>query len=119
MAAGEGTRMRSATPKVLHPLCGRPMLLHVIDALEQLPLQKIVVVVGHAAEHVEPRLRPLRERIEDALGRDAIMAGSGPTYVVLADGPVGLPDRAQELSAAIGVPVVAAATVSKAVRLEL
>jgi hypothetical protein len=47
------------------------------------------------------------------------MAGSGPTYVVLADGPVGLPDRAEELSAAVGVPVVAAATVSKAVRLEL
>ena len=33
LAAGEGTRMRSETPKVLHPLCGRPMLLHVIDAL--------------------------------------------------------------------------------------
>ena len=72
-----------------------------------------------AAEHVEPRLRPLRERIEDATGRDALLAGSGPTYVVLADGPVGLPERAQELSGAIGVPVVAAATVSKAVRLEL
>lgn len=71
-----------------------------------------------AAEEVEPRLRPLRERIEDAIGRDALMAGSGPTYVVLADGPHGLPDRAQELSNAIGVPVIAAATVSKAVRIE-
>jgi len=57
LAAGEGTRMRSATPKVLHPLCGRPMLLHVLDALEQLPLQKIVVVVGHAAEHVTKTLQ--------------------------------------------------------------
>ena len=72
-----------------------------------------------AAEHVEPRLRPLRERIEDAAGRDALLAGSGPTYVVLADGPVGLPERAQELSDALGLPVVAAATVSKAVRLEI
>jgi 4-diphosphocytidyl-2-C-methyl-D-erythritol kinase len=71
-----------------------------------------------AAEHVEPRLRPLRERIEDAIGRGALMAGSGPTYAVLADGPVGLPERAQELSAAVGVPVAAAATVSKAVRIE-
>jgi 4-diphosphocytidyl-2-C-methyl-D-erythritol kinase len=71
-----------------------------------------------AAEHVEPRLRPLRERIEDVLGGGALMAGSGPTYAVLADGPVGLPERAQELSAAIGVPVAAAATVSKAVRIE-
>ncbi|MEZ5171821.1 MAG: bifunctional UDP-N-acetylglucosamine diphosphorylase/glucosamine-1-phosphate N-acetyltransferase GlmU [Acidimicrobiia bacterium] len=52
MAAGEGTRMRSATPKVLHPLCGRPMLLHVLDALAQLPLERIVIVVGHGAEQV-------------------------------------------------------------------
>ncbi|HEX6312297.1 MAG TPA: bifunctional UDP-N-acetylglucosamine diphosphorylase/glucosamine-1-phosphate N-acetyltransferase GlmU [Acidimicrobiia bacterium] len=52
LAAGEGTRMRSATPKVLHPLCGRPMLLHVIDALVPLPLERIVVVVGHGAERV-------------------------------------------------------------------
>jgi 4-diphosphocytidyl-2-C-methyl-D-erythritol kinase len=72
-----------------------------------------------AAEHVEPRLLPLRERVEEATGRNALMAGSGPTYVVLADGPVGLPERAQELSNAVGVPVAAAATVSKGVRLEL
>ena len=52
LAAGEGTRMRSETPKVLHPLCGRPMLLHVLDALTVLPLERIVVVVGHGAERV-------------------------------------------------------------------
>lgn len=52
LAAGEGTRMRSATPKVLHPLCGRPMLLHVLDALLELPLERLVVVVGHGAERV-------------------------------------------------------------------
>jgi len=56
LAAGEGTRMRSATPKVLHTLCGRPMLLHVLDALELLPLERIIVVVGHAAEHVTKTL---------------------------------------------------------------
>jgi len=72
-----------------------------------------------AAERVEPRLRPLRERIQDAAGRDALLAGSGPTYVVLADGPVGLPEWAEELSGALGVPVAAAATVSKTVRLEV
>jgi bifunctional UDP-N-acetylglucosamine pyrophosphorylase/glucosamine-1-phosphate N-acetyltransferase len=52
LAAGEGTRMRSATPKVLHPLCGRPMLLHVLDTLVALPLERIVLVVGHGAETV-------------------------------------------------------------------
>ena len=51
-AAGEGTRMKSATPKMLHPLCGRPMVLHVLDALAALPLDRIVVVVGHGAEDV-------------------------------------------------------------------
>jgi bifunctional UDP-N-acetylglucosamine pyrophosphorylase / glucosamine-1-phosphate N-acetyltransferase len=57
LAAGEGTRMRSETPKVLHPLCGRPMLLHVIDALVSLPLERIVVVVGHGAERVTKTLQ--------------------------------------------------------------
>jgi bifunctional UDP-N-acetylglucosamine pyrophosphorylase/glucosamine-1-phosphate N-acetyltransferase len=52
LAAGEGTRMRSEVPKVLHPLCGRPMVLHVVDALAELPLERIVVVVGHGAERV-------------------------------------------------------------------
>jgi 4-diphosphocytidyl-2-C-methyl-D-erythritol kinase len=72
-----------------------------------------------AAEAVEPRLRPFREQLEDAVGRPALLAGSGSTYVVLADGPRGLPDRAQELGAAIGAPVVAAATVSRAIRIEV
>ena len=52
LAAGEGTRMKSTTPKVLHPLCGRPMILHVLDRLVELPLARIVVVVGHGAERV-------------------------------------------------------------------
>lgn len=57
LAAGEGTRMRSGTPKVLHPLCGRPMLLHVVDALGALPLERVVVVVGHGAERVTKTLQ--------------------------------------------------------------
>jgi bifunctional UDP-N-acetylglucosamine pyrophosphorylase/glucosamine-1-phosphate N-acetyltransferase len=57
LAAGEGTRMRSSLPKVLHPLCGRPMVLHVVDALGALPLQRIVVVVGHGADAVTDAIR--------------------------------------------------------------
>src|ERR1700724_2880551 len=52
LAAGEGTRMKSATPKVLHPLCGRPMIPPVLDRLVELPLARIVIVVGHGAESV-------------------------------------------------------------------
>ena len=51
-AAGEGKRMRSGTPKMLHPLCGRPLVLHALDQLAALPLDRIVVVVGHGAEDV-------------------------------------------------------------------
>jgi bifunctional UDP-N-acetylglucosamine pyrophosphorylase/glucosamine-1-phosphate N-acetyltransferase len=56
LAAGEGTRMRSARPKPLHRLCGRPMVLHVLDALAQLPVTRVVVVVGHRAEWVTKTL---------------------------------------------------------------
>ena len=48
--------MRSARPKPLHRLCGRPMILHVLDALAELPVQKVVVVVGHRAEWVTKTL---------------------------------------------------------------
>ncbi|MGB9113045.1 MAG: NTP transferase domain-containing protein, partial [Acidimicrobiales bacterium] len=52
LAAGEGTRMHSATPKPLHRICGRPMLLHVLDALAELPIDRVVVVVGFRAPDV-------------------------------------------------------------------
>jgi bifunctional UDP-N-acetylglucosamine pyrophosphorylase/glucosamine-1-phosphate N-acetyltransferase len=53
LAAGEGTRMRSSLPKVLHPLCGRPMLVHVVATLVELPIERVVVVVGRAADALE------------------------------------------------------------------
>src|SRR5688572_32904368 len=52
LAAGAGTRMRSTRPKPLHLLCGRPMVLHVLDALAELHVDRAVVVVGHGAERV-------------------------------------------------------------------
>ena len=52
LAAGEGTRMRSNRPKPLHRLCGRPMVLHVLDALAELDVARVVVVVGHGADRV-------------------------------------------------------------------
>jgi bifunctional UDP-N-acetylglucosamine pyrophosphorylase / glucosamine-1-phosphate N-acetyltransferase len=48
--------MRSSRPKPLHRLCGRPMVLHVLDALSELELQRAVVVVGHGAERVTKTL---------------------------------------------------------------
>src|SRR3954463_6951382 len=57
MAAGEGTRMRSSRPKPLHVLCGRPMLLQVLDAVAELEVDRAVVVVGHGAEWVTKTLQ--------------------------------------------------------------
>jgi bifunctional UDP-N-acetylglucosamine pyrophosphorylase / glucosamine-1-phosphate N-acetyltransferase len=53
MAAGKGTRMKSALPKVLHRLGGRALLHHVLDCATQLPLRRVVVVTGHGAIEVE------------------------------------------------------------------
>jgi bifunctional UDP-N-acetylglucosamine pyrophosphorylase/glucosamine-1-phosphate N-acetyltransferase len=56
LAAGEGTRMRSARPKPLHHLCGRPMVLYVLDAATHEEVRATVVVVGHGATWVEKSL---------------------------------------------------------------
>jgi bifunctional UDP-N-acetylglucosamine pyrophosphorylase / glucosamine-1-phosphate N-acetyltransferase len=57
MAAGEGTRMRSERPKPLHRLCGRPMVLHVLDALAETGATRAVLVVGHGADRVTKALQ--------------------------------------------------------------
>ena len=56
LAAGQGTRMRSALPKVLHPVAGNSMLGHVIHSARQLDPQRIHVVIGHGADLVRERL---------------------------------------------------------------
>ncbi|WP_339753945.1 bifunctional UDP-N-acetylglucosamine diphosphorylase/glucosamine-1-phosphate N-acetyltransferase GlmU [uncultured Marinobacter sp.] len=52
LAAGQGSRMKSALPKVLHPVAGRPMLHHVIATAKQLGAEKIHTVIGHGADRV-------------------------------------------------------------------
>ena len=61
LAAGKGTRMKSGTPKVLHPVCGKPMLEHVLDTVRSAGSLRTYVVLGH--QH--PRVRKALE-----LGRD-------------------------------------------------
>jgi bifunctional UDP-N-acetylglucosamine pyrophosphorylase/glucosamine-1-phosphate N-acetyltransferase len=56
LAAGQGTRMRSATHKVLHPIAGRPMLAHLLDTVDQLGAERRVVVVGKGREQVKAAL---------------------------------------------------------------
>jgi bifunctional UDP-N-acetylglucosamine pyrophosphorylase/glucosamine-1-phosphate N-acetyltransferase len=64
LAAGQGTRMRSDTHTVLHPIASRPLLLHLLDRLDQLGADKRVVVVGKGRDQVEVALN----------GRDVIVA---------------------------------------------
>ena len=57
LAAGKGVRMKSKLPKVLHPVCGKPMLLWVIDTVHDLS-EHICVVLGHSAEQIRQVLPP-------------------------------------------------------------
>lgn len=52
LAAGQGTRMRSSLPKVLHPIAGKPMIWHALRAIQQSTTEKPIVVVGHGADEV-------------------------------------------------------------------
>ena len=62
LAAGEGTRMRSRIPKVLHSLCGRSMLGHALAAAGGLGPQRLVVVAGHGRDAGQRRSGPARPR---------------------------------------------------------
>ena len=53
LAAGQGTRMRSDTHKVLHPIASQPLLLHLLDRVDALGADKRVLVVGKGREQVE------------------------------------------------------------------
>src|SRR6185436_15094736 len=56
LAAGQGTRMRSDTHKVLHPIAGKPMLLHLLSTVQKMGAERRVVVVGKGREQLEAAL---------------------------------------------------------------
>jgi len=72
LAAGRGTRMKSRIPKVLHEICGLPMLGHVLDAAAAAAPSRRLVVIGHGAESVEARFA---EGVEFVLQRDQLGTG--------------------------------------------
>ncbi|MFD9001939.1 bifunctional UDP-N-acetylglucosamine diphosphorylase/glucosamine-1-phosphate N-acetyltransferase GlmU [Streptomyces sp. NPDC059582] len=67
LAAGEGTRMKSATPKVLHDICGRSLVGHVLAAARELNPENLVVVVGHAREKVAAHLTEIDPKARTAV----------------------------------------------------
>ena len=66
LAAGQGTRMKSKLYKVLHPVCGKPMVQHVVDHIQTLDVNRIVTVVGHGAEKVKQQLGDKSEYVLQA-----------------------------------------------------
>ncbi|MCG7337476.1 bifunctional UDP-N-acetylglucosamine diphosphorylase/glucosamine-1-phosphate N-acetyltransferase GlmU [Sporosarcina sp. ACRSM] len=98
LAAGQGTRMKSDLYKVLHPVCGKPMVEHVIDHIHGLGADRIVTVVGHGAEAVEEKLGQKSEYVlqQEQLGtahavqQAEALIGSleGTTLVVCGDTPL-------------------------------
>ena len=57
LAAGQGTRMKSSRPKVVHPVAGRPMLLHVVDTSLSLKPDQVIVVVGYGSETIRELMK--------------------------------------------------------------
>ena len=98
LAAGQGTRMRSDTHKVLHPIASRPLLLHLLDTVDRLGAEKRVVVVGKGREQVEQAIagRDVAIAIQSEQkgtghavqqAADALGGYDGPVIVLYGDTP--------------------------------
>ena len=98
LAAGKGTRMKSSLYKVLHPVCGKPMVEHVIDNVSSIKAKKIVTIIGHGAEEVKSVLKDKTEYALQAeqLGtahavmqaQDLLGSEEGTTLVICGDTPL-------------------------------
>lgn len=107
LAAGQGTRMKSKLYKVLHPVCGKPMVEHVVDHIRDLDVTKIVSIVGHGAEKVKEQLGDKSEYVlqEEQLGtahavqQAETLLGDleGTTIVICGDTPLIRPETMKAL----------------------
>ncbi len=98
LAAGKGTRMKSKLYKVLHPVCGKPMVEHVVDQLSKLELEDMITIIGHGSDLVKDQLG---DRTKYALQEEQLGTGhavqmaesylkgkQGTTIVVCGDTPL-------------------------------
>ncbi|HWK22909.1 MAG TPA: bifunctional UDP-N-acetylglucosamine diphosphorylase/glucosamine-1-phosphate N-acetyltransferase GlmU [Ureibacillus sp.] len=107
LAAGQGTRMKSKLYKVLHPVCGKPMVEHVVENIQTLNVNRIVTVVGHGAEKVKEQLGDKSEYVlqEQQLGtahaviqaENILSTLEGTTLVVCGDTPLIQPETMKAL----------------------
>lgn len=82
LAAGEGKRLKSRTPKVLHPICGRPALWHVLRSVSAARPTKIVVVVGHGADEVRDAIRSWGVKPAPVFVEQTELLGTGHAMLV-------------------------------------
>lgn len=98
LAAGEGTRMKSDRPKVLHSICGRPMLAYALDLAASAGVKQPIIVLGHGADEVKPQL-PKEARVviqskrlgtgDAVIGAKKTLGGaSGAVLILYADTPL-------------------------------
>lgn len=98
LAAGQGTRMKSKLYKVLHPVCGKPMVQHVVDQVQMLNIEEMVTIIGHGAEQVKAQLGETSsyalQEVQLGTAHAVMQAGSrlagkeGVTIVVCGDTPL-------------------------------
>ena len=93
LAAGEGRRMQSERPKPLHRLCGRPMLMYVLDSLAETDASRAVIVVGHKGDWVAKKMLEHSHAIGIDFVEQRVQRGTGDAALV---GLVGLPDEEDE-----------------------
>ncbi len=97
LGAGKGTRMNSDKPKVLMPVCGKPMINHIIDTLKTVPVDKIVTVISPEGQDVAAAVAPYETCVQSAqLGtghavncaKDLFKGFDGTILVVFGDTPL-------------------------------
>jgi bifunctional UDP-N-acetylglucosamine pyrophosphorylase / glucosamine-1-phosphate N-acetyltransferase len=93
LAAGEGSRMRSERPKPLHRLCGRPMLMYVLDSLVEVDVDRAVIVVGHKGDWVTKTMQEQAHDVQIEFVEQPVQRGTGDAVLV---GLVGLSDDSDE-----------------------
>jgi bifunctional UDP-N-acetylglucosamine pyrophosphorylase/glucosamine-1-phosphate N-acetyltransferase len=106
LAAGQGSRMKSDLPKVVHRLAGKPMLQHVIDTASQLDADKIHIVVGHGAEIVKQTIHD--ENVNWCLQAEQLGTGHAVAQAIDA-----IPSGAKVLILYGDVPLTSASTLKE------
>ncbi|HEY2813449.1 MAG TPA: NTP transferase domain-containing protein [Acidimicrobiales bacterium] len=116
LAAGEGTRMRSTRPKPLHLLCGRAMLLYVLDSLADCDVSKAVVVVGHGAELVTKKLQEQAGDLVLDFVEQHVQRGTGDAVSVGLTGSLDDDDDGDIVVLPGDTPLLRASTIATLVR---